>query len=201
MKTTSKTSLTDKIITGLKKAAVELEEFRLQAALGKADFKDAFEETKRKFNKFVHEAKAHAADAKGIAMVKAIQLKIVLEELQVQLALGKADTKDIFEAQRKKISLALNELETLIRKNKTADEYYIRLQVEIEKFKIKMDILKLHYELSKLDTKNEFQERKQDFSGKLSDIKKHLLEKEEEWGHFRHEISEAYSHLKKAFVK
>ena len=33
-------TLTDKIINGLLKSAIELEKFRLQAALGKSDVKD-----------------------------------------------------------------------------------------------------------------------------------------------------------------
>ena len=77
--------------------------------------------------------------------------------------------------------------------------------MEIEKFRIKLDILKLQYELRKLGVREEFEEKKKDFSIKLSDIKKRLLKKEEDaestWEHFRDEISVAYSHLKKMFVR
>ena len=50
METTATTSITEKIISGLKKAAVELEEFRLQAALGKAEAHDAYEKAKKIFS-------------------------------------------------------------------------------------------------------------------------------------------------------
>ena len=205
METLEKKSLSDKVISGLKKAAVELEELRVQSALGKAEAKDAYEEVKKKFNKYVHEAKLQMNNVKGATKEKSSQLKTALEELQLQLVLGKADTKDLFEAQRKKISNALNEIETLIKKNKTTDLYYAELQMEIEKFRIKLDILKLQFELKKLGVKEEFEEKKNEFSKELSEIKKRLLKKEEEaedkWEHFREEISGAYSHLKKAFVK
>ena len=205
METLNKTSLSDKIISGLKKAAEELEEFRLQAALGKAEARDAYEGAKKKFNKYVHEAKLRIDEVKGMAKEKSSELKTVLEALQVQLALGKAETKDVFESQRKKISSILNKIETLIQKNKITDLYYAKLQMEIEQFKIKLDILKLQYELNKLGVREEFEEKKEDFSKKLSDIKKRLLKKEEEaedkWEHFRDEISDAYSHLKKVFAK
>ena len=204
METLEKTSLTDKIINGLRKAAEELEQFRIQAALGKAQAKDVYEEAKKKFNTYVHEAKLRLDDAKEIAKEKSIQLKIVLEELQVQLALGKAETKEVFEEQRKKITHALSSLEALIRSNKTSSEYYSKLLMETEQFKIKLDILRMQYKLNKLSKFEKLDSTKTDFFKKLSDIKNRLAKKEQEaegkWEHFREEISDAYSHLKKAFV-
>ena len=138
---TTKARVIDKIIEGLKKAALELEEFQLQFALGKADAKDVYEKVKKEFDGYVRDAKGFFVDAKTMAIEKSLQIKAAFETLQLQLALGKADTEDIFEEQIKRISDALNELEILIRKNETADEYYTKLQVEIEKFKIKLDIL------------------------------------------------------------
>jgi len=205
METLEKISLTDKIINGLKKAAEELEHFQLQFSLGKAQAKDLYEETKKNFNSYLHEAKLRIGNAKEIAKEKSIQLKTVMEELQVQLALGKAETKDAFEEQRKKISHALSSLETLIRSNKTSSEYYSKLMMETEKFKIKLDILRMQYKLNKLNKREDLNENKIDFSKKLSDIKNRLTKKEQEaegkWEHFREEISDAYSHLKKAFVR
>lgn len=205
METLEQTSITEKFINRLKKATNELEEFRLQAALGKAEARDAYESAKKKFNKYVIDATQKLESSKEIAKEKSIQLKTALEILQVQLALGKADTRDAFEVQRKKITKALNELEELIKKNKTANEYYSKLLLEVGKFKIKLDILKMRYELNKLETRVEYEERKKDLSKKLSDIKKRLLKNEEKaegkWEHFRDEVSDAYSHLKKAFVR
>ncbi|MEK7483557.1 MAG: hypothetical protein AABZ60_04400 [Planctomycetota bacterium] len=205
METLEQTSITEKIIKGLRKAAIELEEFRLQSALGKAEAHDAYEKAKKIFNKYVHEAKLKLGAVKGVTKEKSIQLKAEFEWLQVWLALGKAETQEAFEEQQKSISKALNDIETRIKKNKTTDLYYAELQMEIEKFRIKLDILKLQFELRKLGVREEFEEKKKDFSKILSDIKKQLLKKEEDaestWEHFRDEISDAYSHLKKAFVR
>lgn len=202
---TTTTSITDKIISGLRKAATELEEFRLQAALGKAEAHDAYEGAKKVFNKYVHEAKLRLADAEDLTTEKTPKLKALFETVQVQLALGKAESKEAFELQVKKISMALNEVEALIKKNKSTDLYYAELQMEIEKFRIKLDILKLQYELKKIGVREEFEERKQDFSKALTDIKKQLLKKEakaeDTWEHFKDEITNAYSHLKKVFAK
>lgn len=205
METLEQTSISEKIIVGLKKAAIELEEFRLQATLGKAEAHDAYEGAKKKFNKYVHLAKQKLGNIKELTKEKSLELKAELELLQVWLTLGKAETKEAFEEQRKNISKVLNDIETRIKKNKTTDMYYAELQMEIEKFRIKLDILKLQYELRKLGVREEFEEKKKDFSKTLSDIKKQLLKKEEKaestWEHFRDEISGAYSHFRKAFVR
>lgn len=50
-------TITDKIIAGLRKAADEMEELRVQIALGKLEARDLYEEKKKEFNRFLHEAK------------------------------------------------------------------------------------------------------------------------------------------------
>lgn len=50
-------TITDKIIDGLRKAADEMEELRVQIALGKLEARDLYEEKKKQFNHFLHEAK------------------------------------------------------------------------------------------------------------------------------------------------
>jgi hypothetical protein len=202
---TSESSLTDKVIAGLKKAVVEIEEFRVQAALGKAEARDVFEASKKKLNKYVQEAHIRLESAKSTTRKKTDDLRAILETLQVQLALGIADGKEEFEKQRKKIARTLKELETLLEESKITDEYYTVLRMEAKKFKIKLDIVKLRYELNKLNAKEEFEDRKKEFSKKLAAMKKTLLEKEKSaeitWEHFSEDVADAYSHLKKTFVR
>ncbi len=205
MQTTEQTPLSEKFINGVKKAITELEEFRLQVALGKAEAHDVYEEAKKNFNKFVNESKMRLAEARGVAKKKSTELQTLFETLEVQLALGKAETKDVFEAQRKKITKTLDELEAFVQKNKIANEYYTKLMLEAGKFRIKMNIIKMRFELSKLETRVEFEDKKKELSKKLSDIKKKLLksesEAEDQWENFREGISDAYSHLKKTFSR
>lgn len=204
METNEKT-ITDKIINGLKNAITELEEFRVQAALGKAEAKDIYEDVKKKFKTSIHEAKVKFDSIKTEASYEALHIKNFFESLQVQLALGKAESKEIFEEQSKKIRQALHDLENSIRSNKQTSELYSTVLMDIEKFKIKMDILKLKYELKKMDVKDEFEEKKLEFLKQMSSLKDKMLLKEkknpERWEHFQDEISEAYSHLKKAFSR
>jgi len=204
METKEKTTITDKIINGLKTAVTEIEELRVQIALGKAETKDLYENVKKKFSHSMHEAKIKLNVLQEKASPEILELKRLFETVQVQLALGKAESKEAFEEQRKNIIKSLHTLEAAIRKNESANEYYSQFLEEIEKFKIKIDILKLRFELKKMEAKTDFEIRKTEFLNKLSDLKNRMLAKEEKknsrWEHFTEEINEAYQHLKNAFV-
>lgn len=198
METTSN-SFADKVINGLKKSVAELEEFRMQLALGKAQASEKYEEIKKKLNEIIHEVKLKINDSKE----NVNEVRAKLEELQLQLALGKADTKDAFEAQKKKILKSVHDIETLIKENSVTAKLYSKLSIEMEKFKIKLEILQLRFSLEKLDVRDEFEAKKADFLKKVEEIKKNGLARDtgKSWEHFSSEINEAYIHLKKAFIK
>ncbi|MEW6470189.1 MAG: hypothetical protein AB1458_14805 [Bacteroidota bacterium] len=204
MEAQQKKLIGDFIIDGLRKAATDLEKFRLQAALGKAEARDLYERSRKKFGRYVQEARLQLDSAKKTVKAKTGSLRAALEALQVQLALGKAESKELFEKQRKEILRALKQVEIAMQKNKASGEFYSRLHMEIEKFKIKLDIMKLRYELNKLNVRDEFEDKKLDFSKRLHAIRQRLLhtdsKTEKKWGRFRKEISAAYGHMKKAFA-
>jgi hypothetical protein len=189
----------EKLADWLRKAAVEIEEFQVQFALGKAEAQDTFEDVKKDFREFIHEAKVVLA--KGQEKSKDIQTMI--EDLQVQLNLGKAETREAFAEQKVKIAKALFDLEAYIVSTKTGSEILEKTKAEMEKFRIKLEILKLRYELGKKDAQVEFESRKKDFLEKVEEIKKRLSSEEktteDKWSHFKQEMGSAFDHLKKAF--
>ena len=56
MKNTQDIQFVDKVIGALRKSAVELEEFQVKAALGKADAQVKYEQVKKKFNLFIYDS-------------------------------------------------------------------------------------------------------------------------------------------------
>ena len=90
------------------------------------------------------------------------------EELQLQLALGKADTEDAIKEQKAKIKKAIQDLEYTLKHNKVVNEYIPVLQQELEKFKIKSEIL---YEKHNIDGK------KKDFLNSIDNFKEKYLKK------------------------
>jgi len=119
----------EKLADWLRKAAVEIEEFQVQFALGKAEAQDTFEDVKKDFREFIHEAKVVLA--KGQEKSKDIQTMI--EDLQVQLNLGKAETREAFAEQKVKIAKALFDLEAYIVSTKTGSEILEKTKDEMEK--------------------------------------------------------------------
>jgi len=112
---TTKTT-TEKLIDGLRKAAAELEKLQVQAALGKADAKDKYEETRKIFQGYIQDVKIRFDETKSAAKGKSRDVKPLLESLQLQFALGKAETKEVLEEQGKKFAKTLWEIENYFKK-------------------------------------------------------------------------------------
>jgi len=98
--TTHEKPVLQKIADKLLGVQQELDELVGQFALGKAEGKEKFEEIKKEFRQRVSEfKKLLAAPAAGLLTPEARQK---IEELEVQLALGKAESRELFEQQKRK---------------------------------------------------------------------------------------------------
>jgi hypothetical protein len=199
MKTKKDVQFVDKVIGALRKTAVELEEFQVQAALGKAEAKDKYEEVKKKFNHFIHDSEFKI---KGIKE-KIEELNTKFDELRVQLALGKAETKEVFKKQKKQLLLTLHDIEVKIKTNDTLNRLYALTLIEIEQFKIQLEILEQKFDKDKKEAKDSFEKGKHDFNSFINKFKGKYGKKKEvsKMEHFQTEISEAFDHFKKAFSK
>jgi len=199
MKTKQDTHFVDKVVGALRKTAVELEEFQVQAALGKSEAQDKYEEVKKKFNLFIHDSEFKI---KGIKE-KSADINTKFDELRVQLALGKAETKDIFKKQKKELLSTIHDIEVKIKTNDTLNKMYALALIEIEQFKIQLEILEERYNEDKVKSKDAFEKGKGDFNAFINTFKgKYGKQKEDtKFEHFQHEISEAFDHFKKAFTK
>lgn len=192
----------DDLIAQLKKSTTDLEEFRVQLALGKAEAKDKFEELKKKFNSTVQSTKQKLT---GVAKSRLDEVRGEFEEVQVQLALGKADTLDAFNEQKKKIVRAINKLEKRLENIKLADEVETKIRHAIEKFKIQLEVLRVHYELGKMEAADEFEREKHELTDLVAKLKSKFDARKKSASKARQdrraELKEAYKHLKKAIVK
>ena len=95
--------LGDKTIDFLKNTVVSLEELQVQASLGKAELSDKLEEIKKdslnKFNNLKSGVNRLVSDGKDTYL----DLKEKLDHFEVQLALGKAETMDEINHQKKNL--------------------------------------------------------------------------------------------------
>lgn len=189
----------DKVIEALRKSATDLEEFQVKAALGKAEAQDKYEEVKKKFNQFIHDSEFKIKGVKE----KIEELHTKFDELRIQLALGKAETKEIFKKQKKQLLSIIHDIEVKIKTNDTLNRMYALTLIEIEQFKIQLEILEQKFNKEKPGAKESFEKGKKDFNSFIDKFRGKYAKKKEETKleHFQNEISEAFSHFKKAFSK
>ncbi len=193
------TQFIDKIVKALRKSANEMEDFKVDADKGIAEAKDKYEEIKKKFNLFLQDSESKIKAGKE--QIDDINTKF--DELRVQLALGKAETVELFIKQKKQLLLTLHELEVKIKTNETLNRMYAFVLIEIEKFKVQLEVLEQKFDPVKEETKISFVKGKQEFSQFIDRLKVKYSKKKEEtkWVHFQSEISEAFTHFKHAFTE
>jgi len=159
----------------------KLEEFQTQFALGKMDAGDAFEKQKDTFKNLVLTLKENLEKATDIAKENASDLKAKLEELQLQLSLGKATGTDAFEEQKKKIELALHEVFIEGKKffNTNFDHAMQQFDNTSQLFKTSLEILKLQFALGKMDSKDEAEKIRKEMNEKMNEINVHFKQAQE----------------------
>lgn len=194
-------TIIDKVVSGFKQAATELEELQLQLALGKSEAKDKFESMKKRFNGLLHDAELKTDDVKEWAD----DMRTKFDELRVQLALGKAETKEAFETQRKKINSKIHDVENYIQAHPKLARTYDYLQTEFERIKLELEILAVNFQLATTKSNDSIQKRREEMAaiikGLQDGLEKHKNgEEPTRQENFRNEIKQAYHHLKAAFA-
>jgi len=195
MKTTDKKTLAELVAGGLRKAATELEELQVQAALGKAEAKDLFEDVKKNLHSNLQQLKIRIRQKKSSESL--LPIVNAIEHLQVQLALGEAETREKFEEQRKILEAALNKLEASLKP--PLGSQIIIWHLKIEKFKAKLKLLSLTYNLKKIELQFNLEQRKKNVERTLENMKERLEHKKmtvkNNWSDFKTEVKDAYGNL------
>jgi len=195
---TSNTNFKDQLGKLINKAETEIDELRVKIALGKMNGADLFEDIKKELRSSFHEI-SNEIHKEGDEVSQSVRSNV--DSLQLQLALGKADALDVYEAQKKKISEAIHKLEENVRdsRNMLSSNAKIRIQNELEKFSLKMEILQIRYELGRLDLKDNVENKKlkfkKEFDTLLANVKEESSEKIEEYGT---NLKNAYDALRKS---
>lgn len=197
METTEKTQFLDKVVKALRDAAIEVEEFQVKASSGKVEALEKYEEVKKKFNEFMNDSEVKIKAGKE----KFDDIYTKFEELRVQLVLGKAETIEAFKEQKKKLLLTLHELEVKIKSNEKLNRMYAFVLIEIEKFKVQLEVFEKKFDQGKKEARTSFEKGKKDFNQFIDGFKEKYAHKKEEtkWEHFHNELSEAFGHFKNAF--
>jgi hypothetical protein len=183
------------------------EELKLQLHLGSKELSDKFENQKKEILTWSRKAQH---DLKDEASQRGKELKTKLEELEVQAALGKAETKEALKAQEEKISHLLREIgkesDELMKTSKEKTQSFGEsAEAQLKKWQTSFDMFRLQMKLGAADTKDQWESKQKEIQTNLdkleSKIDEFIGESEEGFSHFKNEMSKSWGHLKKAFKR
>jgi ribosomal protein L29 len=189
-----------KLAKVLLKTQEEIDDLAVQFSLGQAEAVDKFEEIKKS-------AKATFQDLKNTLILKVGEdnvhkLRGQLDDLEVQFALGKSETSEFYEEQRKKIAYALHNVETELKANENFAKMRTAFATEIERLKLNLAVLKKQFDTQKVDVGHQFKEKlkeaRHETESLLSKAEDKWDDVKEKYEDFSDEIKEASQHVKKA---
>ncbi|MFY8190395.1 MAG: hypothetical protein ACOVK9_05460 [Bacteroidia bacterium] len=149
-----------------------MEEMQSQFSAGKIDAVEAFEKQKEQYRETLLKVKENLDKGSEMAEEKLTEMKTKLEELRLQLSLGKADGMDAFEEQKTKIELAMHEFYVLVKSNFNSS-FVKGLEIydqQADAFKTSLEIVKLQFSLAKMDAKDEMAEKQKAISEKMIEL-------------------------------
>ncbi len=169
----------------VRKLKRELDELMLQLSLGKAEAADFIEEHKKHFGMLIEEVAVKVSEAghagEEAARVKAAEVRRRIDELKLQLALGRMESREAYEEQREQISRAIDMVrDALARMEEKLPDAVVeakeRFEVGAEGFKTKLDTLALNIGVGKVIAEEEIKARKDLLKGELEGLAKRLVD-------------------------
>ena len=162
-------SFSDQLGELIYKAEAELDELRLKIALGKMTGADIFEDIKKELHTSFREL---ISELKNDSSGSGESIRKQLTGLQSLLEQEKAEVLEAYEEQKEKISAVILELEKQLHETGSGigKDFRIKLLNELEKYRLKIEILQIRYELGKLDLKENIESRKTKFRKEFDEL-------------------------------
>jgi hypothetical protein len=175
---------------------------------------EELEARKKRLNETLEAFKSEVAKAKGVADEKKTEIQARFEDLQLQLALGKAEARDAFEAQKEKIQCSIATLETTVDREleaagqaideplKKAANKFIVAAIDLE---ADMEALWVQFEVKKAGAGAQFEHVKRELVAQINQYKDRLQETKQmakdKAATFESELSDGISQIQRAFKK
>ncbi len=205
MATTSKKStpkpLLSRIAEQLVKDQQELDHLAVQLSLGKVEIKDKFEALKQKLKASVHEFKVDLKDVYNDNKDWSVGFKEKLNHLEEQLSASKAETKEVFKAQKKNIVHAMDLVKEEIKKNPEVHKVSDFFTAASEKARLQIRLFEMKWgskEKVLTGFRSEMKKASEKVDEIIADAKVNKQKAEIKLKGFNTEIHEAYGHFKKA---
>lgn len=141
----------------------EWKDIHTQWAPEKEEAARRFEQLKDKFRSILTELEREVSERKDVGFQ---ELQKLIDDLRLQLALGKADSMEAFEEQKK----AITHQWSLLRNRLESHTTYRQLGEHLMDWRVKMDLLRIQYALGKMELKSDWK----DVSARLKTEFSHL---------------------------
>ena len=175
--------------------------------LGSKELHQKFERQKKEILRWSEEAIVNLSEE---ASAKASELSTKLEELQIQAALGKAETTDALKDQEKKLTALLREVSA--KSQELSQDASIKFKdfkndgaELLEKWQTSFDMLKLQVLLGTADARDEWEEKKAEFNASIDKFEDRLSKMrndgKKDFSNFKKEMSAAWEHVKRGISK
>lgn len=109
--------LSENVLSFLKQSVSNIEALQVQSALGKAELSDKLEEIKRDAKIKLANLKAEVNSVLREDKEEFNKLRSKIERLELQLALGEAETMDNLKEQKKNLKEAVSDIKNIIAQN------------------------------------------------------------------------------------
>jgi hypothetical protein len=203
IETKIKTPLLEKMAEGLLLAQQEIDELALQLSLGKSEAIEKFEEVKKEFVRGISTLKKSVQSALDQPIPLALKMKFEAVELQLQV--GKVQSKESFDSQIKTLIAATIALEEEIKSLLHKMEVKGYFGHEIEKFLLKLEILRLKFGIKKFEIKEGFRSEMATVRKSIESLRKNAKKLKAlpaaAYDDIKTEISSNYKSLKNAINK
>ena len=193
------------IDTKLDKYEAEASAIESQLNLSKDKAIEKLETQKKQFADVLTGFKAKINESKAIAQEEKTKIQNQLENLRVQLALGKAESKAAYESQKKAIEDAIKSFETSIDRelDEAVDAVTSKLIGEANALGAQLDAMKVQFERAKAEGQAQFEEQKKELAAKVQAFRQDFREKKQravdKGTAFESELSAGLSQVKTAF--
>lgn len=187
----------------------EVDEMNVQLHLGKAEMGDEFEKQKKRIRDWANEGSRKISALGNKVGAYGTKIKGALEDLQIQLSLGKAETEEGLEKQKEKINQALHNVQDKLKEGRKAakdktGKVAENLEDTFTGLRGRIDMLFVQMNLAKKELGDELEPRREKARKQLQQLQAKLQDAEkvteQKWKHFREEVSEAFQHVKKAIM-
>ena len=207
---TEEKSLKQRILERLEAWKGELDELKVQMALGKREAEDKYEQQKKQFLKWVQDNKHRLNDLEDEFGEDMEDLKDRWHVLMEKLESGKAETWEAFTEKRDDLNQHMETLRDWLKKATDKGSARARnllddLDNDLVKFRTRLDILALQMHLGRMEAEDEIKSARGKSGEIIENLKKRIADLSEDaeakWEIVRRELGDAFHNIREAWKK